>query len=41
MMDELVKTIAEVEREKGIERDILIEALEAAMLTAAFAKDDG
>ena len=35
MMDELIKTIAEVEREKGIERDILIEALEAAMLTAA------
>jgi N utilization substance protein A len=35
MMDELIKTIAEVEREKGIERDVLIEALEAAMLTAA------
>ena len=35
MMDELVKTLAEVEREKGIERDVLIEALEAAMLTAA------
>jgi N utilization substance protein A len=35
MMEDLLKTIAEVEREKGIKRDVLIEALEAAMLTAA------
>jgi transcription termination/antitermination protein NusA len=35
MLEDLVKTLDEVEREKGIDRDILIEALEAAMLTAA------
>jgi N utilization substance protein A len=35
MDEELIKVIGEVEKEKGLEKDVIIEALEAAMLTAA------
>ena len=34
MDEELIKVIGEVEKEKGLEKDVIIEALEAAMLTA-------
>ena len=35
MDEELIKVIGEVEKEKGLEKEVIIEALEAAMLTAA------